>query len=299
MASAIPVPGGSCETVSIAAELDAHFEQDESGAKWPRQVDLCGVPVSITCYTEATEAIVQAAKVRRGGLVSCHAVHAIVTFGASPQLRPLINHFDMVTPDGQPVRWGLNLLHGAGLKDRVYGPELTLRVCQAAAEEQIPIYLYGGSPAVIETLQTNLLEQFPDLEIAGAESPPFRPLTEAEDAEVVERINQSGAGILLIGLGCPKQDIFAFEHRKTLLPVQLCVGAAFDFHAGAKPKAPRWMQDRGLEWVFRLCCEPKRLWKRYLVTNSHYVWLIFKQLCNVRQILKNRRTTSALSNNCH
>jgi exopolysaccharide biosynthesis WecB/TagA/CpsF family protein len=189
----------------------------------------------------------------------------------------------MVAPDGQPVRWALNLLHAARLKDRVYGPELTLRLCAQAAREGVPIYLYGGSPSVIEMLATHLLETYPELIIAGKESPPFRPLTVEESLQVDERINESGAGLVFIGLGCPKQDWFAAEHRDRLQAVQVCVGAAFDFHAGVKSTAPGWMQRNGLEWLFRLLSEPQRLWKRYLVTNTIYLLELLKAMCRPKQ----------------
>jgi exopolysaccharide biosynthesis WecB/TagA/CpsF family protein len=232
---------------------------------------VIGVGVTPTQYEEATQTIIDAAKRGLAGVVSCFAVHPVVEFSGDPALREKVNTFDMVTPDGQPVRWALNLLHGVKLRERVYGPTLTLRICERAAAEGVPIYLYGGSPKVVEQLRTNLQRQFPDLRIAGCESPPFRALTREEDAAVVARINDSGAGIVFIGLGCPKQDVFAFEHRGQIRAIQVCVGAAFDFHAGVKPQAPPWMQKRGLEWLYRLIQEPKRLWRRYLVTNSIFV----------------------------
>src|SRR5262249_51231885 len=153
--------------------------------------------------------VARCANERQPATISLHAVHAIIESAGDPKLLAKVNRFDAVLPDGQPVRWALNQLHGTGLRDRVYGPELTLRLCARAAEEGIPIYLYGSSPEVIELLQTKLLEKYPALQIAGAEAPPFRPLTPAEDNEVVRRINESGAGIVFIGLGCPKQDHFA------------------------------------------------------------------------------------------
>ncbi len=190
--------------------------------------------------------------------------------------RKRMNDFDLVAPDGQPVRWAMNYFHEAGLTDRVYGPELTRRLCQAAAEKSVSIYLFGSTPAVIDKLCENLRGMFPKLIIAGAESPPFRALTPEEDAAVVKRINDSGAGLLFIGIGAPKQENFAHAHRHSIKAVQLCVGAAFDFHADVKETAPAWMQKRGLEWLYRLVKEPQRLWKRYLVTNSHYLALFAK-----------------------
>ena len=244
-------------------------------SRWPSKWNVIGVEVSDVTYEQACACIIDAAKQRLPSAVSCHAVHAIVTIGGNQRLRKDVNQFSMVTPDGQPVRWALNLLHRRRLKHRVYGPELTLRVCQEAASHRIPIYLYGGTDEVLEKLTNNLVERIPELIIAGSESPPFRELTDQEHQNVQDRINQSGAGIVLIGLGCPKQDQFAARHLGKINAVQLCVGAAFDFHAGIKPMAPKWMQNHGLEWVYRLSCEPRRLWRRYLVCNSIFVGKVF------------------------
>jgi exopolysaccharide biosynthesis WecB/TagA/CpsF family protein len=136
----------------------------------------------------------------------------------------------------------------------------------------VPIYLYGGTPEVAQTIRENLISRYSGLRVVGSESPPFRPLTPQEQDELVERVNGSGAGVVFIGLGCPKQDHFAYEHADRIQAVQVCVGAAFDFHAGNKKMAPPWMQRRGLEWLFRLSQEPGRLWRRYLITNSLFVW---------------------------
>lgn len=242
-----------------------------SPIRWPRKYDLFGVNVSATSYDEAGEAILQAARQRVPAVVSLHAAHAVVTASDDSQLRDTVNSFQIVATDGQPVRWAMNLLHRVGLRERVYGPELMLRLCERAAREGVSIYLHGSSPEVIDKLQKNLTAKFPGLRIAGAESPPFRTLTDEEDEAMVRRINASGAGIVFIGLGCPKQDQFAGEHRDRIEGVQVCVGAAFDFHAGHKKMAPPWMQRRGLEWLFRLSQEPKRLTRRYLVTNTRFV----------------------------
>lgn len=251
---------------------DENTEKDP--APWPEKYDLIGVRVSKVDYDLAIKCMMRAAKQKTSAIVACHAVHAIVTASSDPDLREQVNDFSMITPDGQPVRWGLNLLHRTGLTDRVYGPELTLRVCHAAAQEGVSIYLYGGTPEILDKLQSNLKTQVPGLTIAGAEAPPFRKLTEQENQQACTRINESGAGVVMIGLGCPKQDLFAAHNRDRINCVQLLVGAAFDFHAGVKPMAPRWMQNCGLEWLFRLLCEPRRLWQRYLVTNSIYLYRV-------------------------
>ena len=238
---------------------------------WPPRCDLFGVQVSATTYDEVCDSIVAAVRAEQPAVVSFHAVHAIVTSSNDRELLRKVNQFDVIAPDGQPVRWALNSLYGAGLPDRVCGPELMLRLCDRAAVEGIPIYLYGSSQQVIDALCTNLTRRFDGLLIAGAESPPFRKLSAEEDDEMVRRINDSGAGIVFIGLGCPKQDHFAADHRDRIRGVQVCVGAAFDFHAGVKNPAPVWMQRRGLEWVYRLIQEPRRLWCRYLVTNTLFI----------------------------
>jgi N-acetylglucosaminyldiphosphoundecaprenol N-acetyl-beta-D-mannosaminyltransferase len=244
--------------------------------QWPPKFDILGVQVSSTEYSELTADIIRAARERRPTVVSCHAVHAIVTASDDAELREQVNTFESITPDGQPVRWALNWLHKTKLRERVYGPELMLRICKAARDNEVSVYLFGGTPEVLKKLTENLQNSISGLMLFG-EAPPFRPLTEEEDRALIERIAASGAGIVLIGLGCPKQDRFAFAHRDKIQAVQVCVGAAFDFHAQVKPMAPAWMQRNGLEWLFRLIKEPRRLWKRYLVTNTRFVFKFMKQ----------------------
>jgi exopolysaccharide biosynthesis WecB/TagA/CpsF family protein len=229
------------------------------------------VKISETDYEEAVRAILGAARRREPAVASCQAVHAVMTAARDPALRQAVNGFDMVAPDGQPVRWALRLLHGVRLSDRVYGPELMRRLCREAAAAQLGIYLYGSSPEVLRRLRQNLVAEHPGLVIAGAESPPFRPLEPAEEEQVLLRIEASGAELVLVGLGAPKQDWFAHRARGRVRLPLVCVGAAFDFHAGTKPMAPAWMQRAGLEWLFRLLCEPRRLARRYLVTNTLFL----------------------------
>lgn len=249
----------------------------------PAKYDVFGVQVSATSYAEVVDFVVRAGRNGTPAILSFHSVHALISSADDEELLRRVNTFDVVAPDGQPVRWALNWLHGTGLTERVYGPEAMLRVCERAAREGLPIYLYGGSADTVGALTSNLQGRFPGLVIAGAEAPPFRPLTPEEDRAVCERIAQSGARILFIGLGCPKQDHFAFEHKSRIRAVQLCVGAAFDFHAGAKPMAPAWMQRRGLEWLFRLSSEPGRLWRRYLATNSRFIYKLVGALLSRKQ----------------
>ena len=248
----------------------------------PKKRDLFGVRVSVTNYASLTKWVMDCATRRESRTVAHLPVHGIVTAVLRRRYRNRINGFDVVAPDGQPVRWALNLFHKAGLKERTYGPEFMLRVCAAEAAQEVGIYLYGSTPTVLAELRDHLVQRFPGLWIAGWESPPFRELSPAEKKAAVKRIQDSGAGVVFIGLGCPRQELFAAAHRKEIPAVQVCVGAAFEIHAGLKPMAPRWMQRVGLEWFFRLANEPQRLWRRYLVTNTVFVLLVLRQLLFVR-----------------
>ena len=176
------------------------------------------------------------------------------------------------------MRWALNLLHGARLAERVYGPTLTLHVCSAAADAGLSVFFYGSRPDVLASLERRLSERVPRLMIAGTHSPPFRSLSAAEDAEEVDRIRSSGAQIVFVGLGCPRQEMWAYQHRERLGVPLLCVGAAFDFHAGKLRQAPAWMQARGLEWLFRVWMEPRRLWRRYATHIPVFVAAVSMQL---------------------
>lgn len=260
-----------------AAPASAVAGPSRKRVRFPAKVELFnGVFMTPTTYAEVVETLIAAAQARQPAISAFAANHILAMAAQEPDFRARVNDFDLVAPDGQPVRWAMNYFHKAGLADRVYGPNLTKHLCAAAAEKGVSVYLYGGKANVIDLFKAKLLEMFPKLVIAGAESPPFRPLTADEDAAVVKRVNDSGAGLMFIGIGAPKQENFAHAHRHSIQCVQVCVGAAFDFHAGVKGSAPAWMQKRGLEWLYRLCSEPQRLWKRYLVTNSVYLGLFAK-----------------------
>lgn len=264
------------ESVSNARRQNA--VTGTTALRFPPKLDVVGVRISRTDYDEACTAILAAAAARRPVLVTALAVHGTIEAARDRAFGSQIEQFDLVLPDGQPIRWALRLVHGARLADRVYGPELMMRLCSRARETGISVYLYGSTPDTVTKLKTSLLRSLRGLAIVGCEPSLFRPLTSEEDREFVERIERSGAGIVFIGLGCPRQEQFAFAHRETIRAVQVCVGAAFDFHAGTKRQAPRWMQDRGLEWLFRLCQEPRRLWRRYAVTNSLFLCRLGRQL---------------------
>jgi N-acetylglucosaminyldiphosphoundecaprenol N-acetyl-beta-D-mannosaminyltransferase len=260
---------------------------------WPHRYNLMGVAVSATSYQETVEKLFEAAQQSVPAIASFHAAHAVVCASSDKKLQERVNSFNIVAPDGQPVRWALNALYNTSMRYRVDGPETMRHVCERAAFEQVPIYLFGGaSQEVLDKLIAELERRFAGILIAGAESPPFRPLTSAEDAAVVERINASGAKFVFIGLGSPKQEHFAYEHRERIKAVQLCVGAAFDFHAGTIKRAPKWMQRNGLEWLYRACSEPRRLGKRYLTTNSIFVYKFARQCFSQKIWARKPRTTA-------
>ncbi len=245
--------------------------------------NILGITIDAVDYEAAVARIITAAKTRQPYAVSALAVHGVMTGVSDATHRYRLNNFDMIVPDGQPVRWALNLLHGTKLADRVYGPTLMLETCERAAAEGLPVFLFGGTQELLEQLREKLTERFPTLEFAGVQASKFRQLTAAERDETVATIQQSGAAITMVGLGCPRQEVWAYEFREALSMPLLAVGAAFNFHAGLLPQAPPALQRYGLEWAFRLFQEPTRLWKRYLFLNPAYVSLLALQKLGVRR----------------
>jgi N-acetylglucosaminyldiphosphoundecaprenol N-acetyl-beta-D-mannosaminyltransferase len=245
--------------------------------------NVIGILIDAVDYEAAVDRIINAATERRGYAVSALAVHGVMTGVQNPEHAYRLNHFDLVTPDGQPVRWALNLLHGTGLTDRVYGPRLMLGVCRAAATRGLPIYLYGSTEPVLDRLRASLSRRFPGMIIAGTEPSKFRRTTPEEKAEIAERITSSGAAITFVGLGCPRQEVFAYEYRDALSMPVVAVGAAFDYHAGLLREPPHFMQRAGLQWLYRFAQEPRRLWKRYTVTNATYLGRLALQKLGLNQ----------------
>ena len=243
---------------------------------------ILGIFVNAIDYVMTVDQVFHAANRQQPLTVSALAVHGVMTGVLDPTHRYRLNRLDLVVPDGQPVRWSLNLLHRAECSDRVYGPTLMLKIVERAADEKLPIYCYGSKPETVERLAKNLTQRFPNLEIVGAEPSQFRQLSTEEDTALMGRIRASGARILFVGLGCPRQEIWLYEHRNRLPMPMLAVGAAFDFHSGTIPQAPATLQKYGLEWLFRLIQEPKRLWKRYILLNPVFLMLLFLQLVQLK-----------------
>lgn len=239
--------------------------------------NVLGIQVDAVDYEAAVNKIISAAQHQKKLSVSALAVHGVMTGVLDQTHRYRLNRLDLVCPDGQPVRWALNLLYKTKLPDRVCGPVLMLRVCERAAQQGLPIYLYGSRPDVLETLTKNLCNRFPKLIIAGSQPSKFRQVSAQEKQEIIEQIRDSGAALTFVGLGCPRQEVWVYEYGEQLGMPALAVGAAFDFHAGNLSLAPELLQKWGLEWFYRLMQEPKRLWKRYVFLNPLYVSLFTLQ----------------------
>ncbi len=243
----------------------------------PSAALVVGTPVDALNFDAVLSRIHGWAADRESRYVCLCNVHSCVTAHSDRDFQHALHHADLTMPDGAPVAWMLRRMGCVG-QERISGPDLMLMYCDQAAKRGERIYLYGGSPAVLTALCQALSARFPGLIIAGAHSPPFRPQTTAEDALIVREINDSGAATVWVGLGCPKQEKWMADHRGRIDAVMLGVGAAFDFHAGSRQRAPMWMRDAGLEWLHRLLSEPRRLWKRYLIGNTVFVMLAAGQL---------------------
>ncbi len=245
---------------------------------------LLGVELNTLDFPQVVDNVLAAAQEGRPLGVSALAVHGVMEAVRDRELQYRLNDLELVVPDGQPVRWGLNWLHSARLQQRVYGPALMAVLCERAADEQLPIYLFGSTEETLEGLRANLLGRHPTLQIAGSQPSRFRPAEEDERQHDLETIRSSGARMVFVGLGCPRQEVWVYENRRELSMPALAVGAAFDYHAGTLVRPPEWMQDRGLEWLHRLGQEPRRLWRRYLLLNPAYLTLLTMQKLRLRTI---------------
>ncbi|OGW85222.1 MAG: glycosyl transferase [Omnitrophica bacterium RIFCSPHIGHO2_02_FULL_46_11] len=250
---------------------------------FPQKVNILGVGVSAINMKTTLDIVDKWIKAKTPHYVCITNVHVVMESQRDEQLRRILNTAGLVTPDGMPLVW---VSHFNGLKNtrRVYGPDLMLALCEHSQTKGYKHFFYGGADGVPTKLEDNLKRRFPSLIVAGVYSPPFRPLTEHEDRQIIEMINQSKADIVWVGIGAPKQERWMAEHVGQLkASVLIGVGAAFDFHAGLKKQAPRWIQKSGLEWLFRLASEPRRLWRRYLINNPLFVWLILLQMLGLKR----------------
>jgi N-acetylglucosaminyldiphosphoundecaprenol N-acetyl-beta-D-mannosaminyltransferase len=245
------------------------------------RVNILGVGVSAIDMSQALGTIERWLARRGQHYVCITGVHGIMESQRDEALRRIHNRAGLVTPDGMPLVW-LSRLNGQSHVERVYGPDLMLACCERSVARGYRHFFYGGGEGVAQRLADRLCSRYPGLTIAGLYTPPFRPLSAAEDQAIVREINDAGPDIVWVGLSTPKQERWMDAHvRRLRAPVLIGVGAAFDFHAGLKKQAPRWMQRSGLEWLFRLGTEPRRLWRRYLRNNPAFVWDVLLQAAGI------------------
>lgn len=248
--------------------------------------EVLGCPVDVIGWDQALQRVLQWAEARDSRYI-CHCnVHVAVTARKDERLRQVLHAADMVTADGMPVAWWLRRL-GHWRQPRIDGPDMMWKLCAAAVRERLTVYLYGSSAETLDLLTRRLCAAFPGLIVAGAEAPPFADRVESLDPRAADRINASGAHIVFVGLGCPKQERWMALHRGRVRAVMLGVGAAFDYHAGKIKRAPTWLRRCGLEWAYRVVAEPRRLWRRYAVTNSLFTLYAAENL--LRRALSLRR----------
>lgn len=241
------------------------------------RVDVLGVGVSALDLETAVEVMGGWIDSRRREYVCVTGVHGVMESQKDSQLMRIHNESGLTTPDGMPLVWCGRFAGSQGI-DRVYGPDLMLRLCSASESNGWKHFFYGAGPGVADDLAKALTDRFPELEVIGTHSPPFRELTEQELAETVAMLNDAGADVIWVGLSTPKQEMWMAKLRPVLeAPLLIGVGAAFDIHAGRVPQAPRWMQRSGLEWLFRLVAEPRRLWRRYTRVVPAFLWRILRR----------------------
>lgn len=247
----------------------------------PSRVDVLGSHYSRCLFDEVAEKVMDRGLAHKSGYVCVSNVHTTMMGYFDSEYQKITNESFMSVPDGMPIRWAMNLL-GSPEQDRVRGPALMRAVCDRGRTKGVKHFLYGGSPKALDRLQAYLQKEYPGVEIVGAISPPFRPLTEEEIAKDMDAINASGAHILWVGLGAPKQERWMGAHSKKINGVCLGVGAAFDLLPGVVQEAPLWIQNLGMEWFYRLLMEPRRLWRRYIFNNPAFVILLLFQFCRYR-----------------
>ena len=247
----------------------------------PASRSVIGMRVDATSYAEAAGRVVGWGRENRSAYVCVANVHMAMEAFDSAAFRRVVNGADVVTPDGRPLVWALRWLGVRGAT-QVRGADLISAIVEKAARENVPVGLYGGTEETLDRLVPALQRRFPGVRIACRISPPFRPLTREEDEAFVREISASGAGVLLVGLGCPKQENWMSEHRGRVPAAMVGVGAAFDFFSGRAPQAPRWMQAAGLEWLYRFAREPRRLWRRYLKHNPRFAAIFAAQYAGLK-----------------
>lgn len=239
------------------------------------QPALLGMKVSTGTFDEFVENIATLKEKQGSGYTCCANVHMVIESYRDPAFREVVNQADFATPDGSPLRHCIRLLHNLK-QERVSGPDLMPALLRRAETTGQRVYFFGDTDEALKALVAKVRQKHPHVEIAGYFSPPFREMNETEKRDMIAMINAASPDLLFVALGCPKQEKWMAEHKGKVMASMIGVGYAFRTYAGLAERAPQWMQSLSLEWLFRLMQNPKRLWKRYLVTNSLFVWLIFK-----------------------
>ena len=247
--------------------------------------EILGIPISMIDYEGAMDVMDEMVAQRHRGWVCAAAVHSVMVAQDDPLMKQALTDSVITVPDGMPIVWAANML-GEHLPNRVYGPELMRRYCNRSLEHGHRVWLYGGrDQGALVQLALNLRRKHPGIRIVGGYSPPFRSLTSEEEDAIAKQINDAKPDVLWVGIGVPKQEKWMVRMRDRIdVPVMCAVGAAFDFHAGRVSQAPRWMQERGLEWTYRIAQEPRRLLPRYLYTNPRFMLGLANQYAHERRV---------------
>ncbi len=253
------------------------LSQHERKSMQRNRQSVLGALIDVISWDETLDRITAWGQARESRYVCICNVHSVVTTTRDAEYKHVVNGADMSTPDGAPIAWALRRFGHLG-QPRVNGPDLMWKYLAQAEQNGQVVFFYGSTDATLGKLRSVLAQRFPLLRVGGMHSPPFRKLSEQEDQDEVDMINRSGAQVVFVGLGCPKQEKWMAEHRGRIQAVMIGVGAAFDYHAGTIKRAPLWWQQNGLEWLYRLCSEPRRLMRRYMVTNTLFILGFSRQL---------------------
>ncbi|MGI8668331.1 MAG: WecB/TagA/CpsF family glycosyltransferase [Aridibacter sp.] len=258
------------------------IKKEENQLSESKRVRVVSLLVNVCNYKTAIEKIIELVRAGNGGYVCFSTVHMIMESYDNPEYGDKVNSANMIIPDGMPLVW-MQKLQGVREADRVRANSIMRMLLEHTGKNNLSVGFYGGKQEVIDEIQVKAKQEFPNLEIAYACSPPFRPLTEEEDSRITAEINRTKPDILFMGLGCPKQENWMFAHKNEVKAIMLGVGASFDFYAGNVKECPEWLQKLGLEWLFRLTQEPRRLWRRYLILNPRFMWLAGLQLLGFKR----------------